>query len=117
MVRVGGTPTVPLSPHQGEPPPTPDEEIAPHDEDKPDGCQDKAGPVAVVLVAHKADAADRVTIHLAEMGMGGVSWLWPPLPVHITLAGTRQDRGPVTCATARMATVRTKGMDQVMRWK
>lgn len=93
----GGTPTVPPSPCWGEPTPTPYEEIAPHDEDEPDGCQDEASPVAVVLVPHEADAADRVTIHLAEMGTRGVSWLWPPFPTHVTLAGNCQDTGSQSC--------------------
>lgn len=119
MVRAGGTPTVPLSPHQGEPKPTPDEEIAPHNEDEPNGRQDEASPVAVVLVPHEADATDGVTIHLVEMGTGGSVGCGHPSLHTSAWQGTARtwDHGPITCATARMATVRTKGMDQVMRWK
>lgn len=64
VVVVGGHPRRP----QPHPAPTLDEEIAPHDEDEPDGCQDEAGAVPVVLVPHKADATDGVTVHLVEIG-------------------------------------------------
>lgn len=61
-VVAGGHPRCP----QPHPAPTLDEEIAPHDEDEPDGCQDEAGAVAVVLVPHEADATDGVAVHLVK---------------------------------------------------
>lgn len=119
---------------------TPYEEVAAHNEHDTDGGQDETGPVQVVLVAHKADPAHRVSIHLHMCKVkfnpecSGSSYLF--LLAKIAIISTTDITTTHNCfnkcmnmetyllsvrtltsAMARMATVRIKGMDHVTMWK
>lgn len=93
---------------------TSDEEVASHDKHQANGGQHEASTVAVVLVAHETDATHGVSIYLEQDGSEGK--LVPAL-----LSSSSLSAGPPTThytwATARIATVRTKGSDHVSRWK
>lgn len=94
---------------------TSDEEVASHDEHQANGGQHEASTVAVVLVAHETDATHGISIYLEQDGSEGklVPALPPSSPLSATPTATTHD----TWATARIATVRTKGSDHVSRWK
>lgn len=92
---------------------TSDEEVTSHDEHQADRGQDEASAVSVVLVANKTDATYGVPIHLRQEGVGeGHSGSPSPLR-----SGPQSPTSRHTWATARIATVRTKGSDHVSRWK
>lgn len=95
---------------------TSDEEVTSHNEHQADWGQHEASTVSVVLIAHKTDAAHRVPIHLEQEGVGGQSQSLSPSPKSNPLRSP-PPTSHNTWATARIATVRTKGSDQVRRWK
>lgn len=91
---------------------TSDEEITSHDEHQADWGQHEASTVSVVLIAHETDTAHRVPIHLQQEGVRGTVGHWPSPP-----SPPQFPTSHYTWATARIATVRTKGSDHVSRWK